>query len=124
MQKRLQESLSDRDQMLLEMSKDSFVPEQILFIEDADSLTGYDFSSKAQGTVTILNYDNNIIELTVESDSDAFLFLSELYYPGWKVYIDGKLGKIYRANYLFRATPVKSGAHQIKFLDLMMALLN
>jgi len=43
------------------------------------------------------------------------LFISDNYYPGWKVSIDGGNGKIYRADYSFRAVPILRGKHEIIF---------
>ena len=42
--------------------------------------------------------------------------MSETYYPGWKVYIDGNEGAIYRANYAFRAVPLNPGNHRVVFV--------
>jgi len=41
--------------------------------------------------------------------------LSDTYYPGWKVYIDKKPGKIYRADYILRAVYLEPGKHIVKF---------
>jgi uncharacterized membrane protein YfhO len=47
---------------------------------------------------------------------DRFLFVSESFYPGWRAFVDGREAKIYRANYMFRAVPLPSGAHTVKFV--------
>ncbi|MCK4572353.1 YfhO family protein, partial [candidate division WOR-3 bacterium] len=47
---------------------------------------------------------------------DGYLVLSEHYYPGWEAYVDGERVKILRANYLFRAIPLGSGEHKVKFI--------
>jgi uncharacterized membrane protein YfhO len=46
---------------------------------------------------------------------NAFLVLSDTYFPGWKAYVDGKEERIYRANYAFRAIPIRAGAHKVEF---------
>jgi uncharacterized membrane protein YfhO len=44
------------------------------------------------------------------------LVLSDTYYPGWKVFVDGSPEKIYQANYTFRAVPLRAGTYQVKFV--------
>jgi hypothetical protein len=57
-------------------------------------------------SVIITDYKPNKIELSVSLNRPKILFMSETYYPGWKVYIDGNESRIYRANYAFRAVPL------------------
>jgi uncharacterized membrane protein YfhO len=52
----------------------------------------------------------------VKAAQNAFLVLSDTYFPGWKAYVDGKKEKIYRANYNFRAIALGAGTHKIEFI--------
>ena len=56
------------------------------------------------------------IVLEVNSESDGMLVLLDTFYPGWKAFVDGQEEKIYRANYLFRAVPIKAGNHTVEFV--------
>jgi hypothetical protein len=67
------------------------------------------------GKVEIMEYLPNRIELKSSSTNDTYLVLSELYYPGWKAYVDGSEVKIYHANYLLRAIKLSKGKHEIVF---------
>jgi uncharacterized membrane protein YfhO len=42
--------------------------------------------------------------------------LTDSYYPGWKAYIDGQEQTILRADRLFRALPLKTGSHTVRFV--------
>jgi hypothetical protein len=55
--------------------------------------------------------------VVVEADLkvDGFLVLSDTYYPGWKVFVDGREDKIYQADYLFRAVLLRQGKHVVEF---------
>ncbi len=53
--------------------------------------------------------------LTCTSAQNGLVILSDYYYPGWSAKVDNYPVLIYRANYLFRAVPVKKGNHQIVF---------
>jgi len=64
----------------------------------------------------ITEYNTNSLIVETNIIKDGFLVLSEAYYSGWKVFIDGVQGHIYRANYLFRAVFLKRGIHTVRFV--------
>lgn len=66
-------------------------------------------------SVKLVSYKPSEIKLTAQIDEEALLFLSDVFYPGWKVSISGKDAKIYRANYAFRAVLVPAGKHNVVF---------
>ena len=61
----------------------------------------------------IVEYSPNRIEVAVRTEVPAFLFLSDIYYPGWDSYIDGEITTTYRADYAFRAVAVPAGEHEV-----------
>jgi hypothetical protein len=69
-----------------------------------------------KGEVRLLSYNANKVSLACRTERDAFLYVSDAYYPGWKAYIDGKETRIYRANLAFRAIYVPRGAHAVSFV--------
>jgi len=82
----------------------------------SEIITGdWDFKEEGEGKVEVLSYQPNKVILQVEADQDGLVFLSDVYYPGWCVTIDGQQTKIYQANYAFRAVPVPSGKHKVIF---------
>ncbi len=54
------------------------------------------------------------IESQIIVDHPSFLVFSEIYYPGWKVFVDGKESQIYRADYILRAVRLPAGLHIIE----------
>jgi len=52
----------------------------------------------------------------------GWLVLSDRFYPGWFVFVDGKWERIYRANGIFRAVFVKQGKRHVTFLYLPWTL--
>ncbi len=54
--------------------------------------------------------------LQIETPKTALLVVSDLYYPGWEVSLDGLPWKMFRADYLFRAVPIPPGRHCISFI--------
>ncbi len=77
-----------------------------------DSLTDPD---PAQARVTIRNYRRNSVEIEVETDRAGVLVLHDIYYPGWKVYVDGQPQAVLRTNLLFRGVEVPPGRHHVAF---------
>jgi hypothetical protein len=69
-----------------------------------------------QDRVEFTSESNNRLSLLVKAKGDAFLVLSDTYFPGWRVFIDGKEEKIYRADYNFRAVPLGAGTHHVEFI--------
>ncbi len=55
----------------------------------------------------------NRMELEVFCQGPRLLFVSETYYPGWKVEVNGREERIYRANHAFRAVTLGPGRHHL-----------
>lgn len=69
---------------------------------------------EVKNMVRYLNYDELSSVLEVETAEEGLLFVSQEYYPGWKVWIDGKETKILRANHAFCAIKVPIGEHKVE----------
>ena len=54
------------------------------------------------------------IELNVTSAFNGFLILSEIHYPGWHAYVDGREVPLYRADWCLRALPLDHGPHRVE----------
>ncbi|WP_334167243.1 YfhO family protein [Phocaeicola paurosaccharolyticus] len=66
-------------------------------------------------TIKLKSYEPNKLEYDVDSKTGGAVVFSEIYYPGWKSFIDGKEVAHGRANYILRAMNVPSGKHTITF---------
>lgn len=62
----------------------------------------------------VTEYEANRIELQTATGARGLLVLSEVYYPGWNAYVDGKQVPLHRANHLLRAVPVPAGEHEVE----------
>ena len=69
-----------------------------------------------KGKVEILKYSPVEIEIEAVARESGHLFLSDAYYPGWKVWVDGKPSRIERANYIFRSVKLSPGKHLVRFV--------
>ncbi len=66
-------------------------------------------------TATIEEYKTSEVTIKVTAESDAFLVLSDSYYPGWKAEVDGVETMIFKANICQRAVRIPSGNHVVRF---------
>jgi len=73
--------------------------------------------------VEITAYRPNNVTIQSDSDSDGFVVLTDNYYPGWKVYVDGEEQELYRADYSFRSVFVPAGVHTISFVYMPFSVL-
>lgn len=67
-------------------------------------------------SVKIVGYQPNQVNLKVVLQNKGILFLSDAYYPGWKVFVDGREGQLLRVNELFRGVELAPGKHRVKFV--------
>lgn len=104
-----------KDEILRELNSSTFNPKEYVILEEDTGIKST-FSSLRDSAVGITDYSANIVKLYADVSEPAFLVLLDTYYPGWKVYVDDKEDKIYRANYTFRAVRLGTGRHLIKFV--------
>ena len=67
------------------------------------------------GTARIVGDEPERIEIQTQSQTDAYLVLSDLHDPGWRATIDGNAVPIRHAQVAFRGVYVPQGAHTIVF---------
>ena len=56
------------------------------------------------------------VRVSADLPRPGFLVLSDVYYPGWKAYVDGHVVPILRANHAFRAIWLREGRHDVRFV--------
>jgi hypothetical protein len=70
----------------------------------------------SEGQIVLKSYDANRLVYETESKNGGVVVFSEIYYPGWRSYIDGEEVEHGRANYILRAMNVPAGKHTIEFV--------
>lgn len=71
---------------------------------------------KKRKDVRLVSYLPDTVTFSTDTEGENILFLSDNYFPGWKILVDDDENKIYRANYSFRAVRVPEGKHTVKFI--------
>jgi hypothetical protein len=75
------------------------------------------------GSVRVLAYRMNSVELFVDTTAPALLVSSEVNYPGWRVSVDGRASKILVCNGAFRGVVLPAGKHTVEFRFLPPVLI-
>jgi hypothetical protein len=102
--------LADDQQTLAAMQKDGFDPRVTAYVADA---LPFPISGGYQEGAVFSTREPEHIALQVIAATDELLVTSEVYYPGWRATVDGVETPILRADYAFRAVPVRAGAHRV-----------
>jgi len=67
------------------------------------------------GSARVTRYKLHEVEVDVSAHRPAVLRLADLYYPDWKVFVDGKPERLLRADHALRAVAVPAGHHTVLF---------
>lgn len=100
------------EETLKAIKNGSFDPLRTALITEIPSSS---LSTTESGSLRIVDYKPQRIILETDHSSDAFLVLSENYYPGWKATVDDNETPVYRVDYSLRGISVPKGKHRIEF---------
>jgi hypothetical protein len=92
--------------VVLESDRDGSIPEAQGDCVDDSSNTP---------AISLQESGPNKLDISVQALNDGWIVLSDVWYPGWRAWVDGQPVRIYHANYLFRAVYVGAGEHVIEF---------
>jgi hypothetical protein len=101
----------DRTKALELIRQGAFDPGKTVLLESGLPLS----HDGTRGEVTITSSSNNSVRILANTEKDGYLVMSDSYYPGWRVYVDGRESRLLRANYAFRAVFLEPGKHIVRF---------
>jgi hypothetical protein len=97
------------------LSSEQVDPKQIALLEEQPpegiSQPAEDPSAEQ---ATLEDYEANRIKLKTSTGTAGLVVLSEVYYPAWKAYVDGKPAPIYVTDGLLRSVMVPAGEHEVE----------
>jgi len=73
------------------------------------------FAYDSAASILLKEFTPPHIKYESQSLTDGLAVFSEIYYPGWHAFIDGKEAEILRADYVLRALAIPAGKHEIEF---------
>lgn len=96
------------------MEGGNFDPARMLVLEEDPESPLDDTIHTTEWSASITSYTLNAITLSVSTPKDGYLVLSEVYYPGWHAYVDGRPEKMYQADWSLRAMRIAAGSHYVE----------
>lgn len=109
--------IKNKKDILETLKKDSFNPRECVILEETiNSHLLAQASSQDFYELKVVQYLPEMVTINVKNHSPGFLVLLDTNYPGWKVFVNGAMEKIYQANYLFRAVHLTAGSHKVEFV--------
>ncbi len=105
----------DQAAALAAMRAADFDPAQMVVLERPVN-SGQPAVNSGQSAAKVIGYSPNEIVLDVNAPSAGVLVLSEVYYPGWRAWVDDREVDVLRADSLFRAVELSAGAHRVRLL--------
>ena len=110
-----------KDAILDHLVSPHFDPTRTVLFEEEDHISDLPRQpskpwKKIDARIEMISYRPDEIVRETTSSESGFLFLSEIFYPGWKAYVDEKRRNILRGNYIFRTLEVPAGSHRVKFV--------
>ena len=102
---------------LSEMVHRPFHPDQeVILADDGTTQTNVVAADRGgQGQATVTQYATDSVRIHTTASADAWLVLSDTYYPGWVASVDGQPTTVLRGDVLFRAVAVPAGDHDVEF---------
>jgi len=113
------EMVYQNDMFWTDSERTVFDPREVAWI-DEDELVGLqEFRAQkpfgAKDSVRVHYTSPERVELDCNLASAGMVVLSDVYYPGWKLTVDGEPAPVYRANRLMRGAAVPAGTHKLVY---------
>jgi hypothetical protein len=72
-------------------------------------------SPQGKSSVTWQQRTADSFQLKINAAENSILVASQIYYPGWKASVDGKIMAVVPADFAFMAVPLSAGSHDVQF---------
>jgi Bacterial membrane protein YfhO len=72
-------------------------------------------AASSPGTARLVSYGAQRVVAQASVTGRSMFVLTDVFYPGWKVTVDGRAEPIHRVDYLLRGVVIPPGTHRIEF---------
>jgi hypothetical protein len=88
-------------------------PEETALLEDVPPEMSQPDEASAD-RASVVEYGADRIELETTTGAPGLLVLSEVHYPAWRAYVDGRPAPVYVTDHLLRSVPIPEGEHTVE----------
>jgi hypothetical protein len=88
-------------------------PHRIAFVSEGRPLRGD--PTAGAGRIRWLPGSNHSVRLEVDAPARSLLVLTDTWYPGWTVTVDGERAPLERVNWHFKGVYLEPGVHRVRF---------
>lgn len=113
------EFFENDEQVISRINEPSFEPTRTVLLDQGLQEISFDTIQTSITPVSHISiHDSTYNSLTIDAytESPGWLVVSEIYYPGWKAYVDEEETPIHKANLALRTIYLNSGNHEVKFI--------
>jgi len=96
------------------LNADEFHPLNAAVVADDSTFAGLPPGADPGSPARVIESRPGRLVLDVTAINDGLLVVSQPFYPGWRVTVDGETAPIYRADYLLQGVEVQTGSHQVE----------
>jgi hypothetical protein len=103
---------------MTQIGDSSFDPHADAVVTDPDAAGVAQQTWPAGGgedTARFASYEPSRVEVDAACPEGCLLVLTDLYYPGWRVSVDGSEAELLRVNGIFRGVELDAGSHRVAF---------
>jgi hypothetical protein len=94
------------------LASETFDPRAAVLLESG--ATGSASVGGGGGQAFVLRSRPGELLLRIQASAPSWLVVSEVWYPGWEAWVDGRGVQSMRANHLLQALPVHPGTHEVR----------
>lgn len=107
--------MESREERLSTIAKGSWDPRRTVILESIPDTAPPVTTEKLAGTARVLERRPGHYLIEAANEADAYLVLSEAYYPGWEAEVDGLPAAVLPANHLIQTIRLPAGKHLVRF---------
>lgn len=111
------EVIGEKSKVLERLADPSFDYRKAIILEEEPETPPAPAESAAEVSapeVIVKPQSESGTDIVVDVPEPGFIFLDDIFMPGWQARVDGENSRIYRADYLFMAIPVEAGKHSLE----------
>lgn len=104
--------VSGEDVAFEEWLQDGTVSPYQIYVENNQINDG---GAESESQIAIEHFISGDMKMEISQETSGYLVVQQSYYPGWKVYVDGKETEIVKINNTFLGVYLEEGVHQVHF---------